>query len=340
VSELRSLVELSRAYLLQTVRSKTALFWTLGFPQVWLFAFALLFGDGTPEGVTRVLPHVLVLTIFAGSFFGVSYTMVNERENGILRRYRVTPVSALTLVLANGVRSVANVGTSVVLQIVLAMLIFGARVPSPGGLFVAVAAGIVAFVPLGLILGAVAKDMRSAPALGNLIFFPMMFLSGAAVPFEWLPEWMHPIARMLPATYLTDAIQGVMVREEAILAQWGPLTAMVVSGAAAAVADALLFRWESDDPLDMRRVTAALGVLLLAWGSTAVAAPPLRMGMPPGAEAMARGIEGGSGEIDDGPDSTGRDPGSVEAGAGGVERDPGGAEAGSGDTDSGAGIRR
>lgn len=295
MTELPSLAELSRAYLLQTVRSKTALFWTLGFPQVWLFAFALLFGDGTPEGVTRVMPHVLVLTIFAGSFFGVSYTMVNERENGILRRYRVTPVSALTVVLANGVRSVANVGISVVLQIVLARLIFGARVPSPVGLLIVVAFGLVAFVPLGLILGAVAKDMRSAPALGNLIFFPMMFLSGAAVPFQWLPEWIHPIARMLPATYLTDAIQGVMVRGEAILDLGGPLIALLVSGAAAAVADALLFRWESDDPVDVRRASAALAMLLVVWVSTAVAAPPLRMGTPPGAEAIARGIEGGSG---------------------------------------------
>lgn len=285
---MRGFLELSRAYLLQTWRSKTALFWTLGFPQVWLFAFAFIFGGGTPDGVTALMPNVFAITIFAGSFFGVSYSMVTERENGILRRYRVTPVTALTVVLANGSRSVANVATSVALQALLAWLIFDIRIGSPGLMIVAIGCGVIAFVPLGLILGSVAKDMRSAPALGNLIFFPMMFLSGAAIPLQLLPGWLIPVARVLPASYLTDALHAAIVRNQRVTEVPGLLAAMLVAGAAAAGANSLLFRWESTEPIDAGRAFLATVGLLGVYVAVALLAPPLQAASPaPAAEAVA-----------------------------------------------------
>ena len=275
---LRGLGELSRAYLLQSVRSRTALFWNLAFPQLWLFTFGFIFARGTPEGVSYLLPGLFVITLISSSFFGVSYVMVTEREKEILRRYSVTPVSALTVVLANGVRSIAMLAMALVVQGTLAWLIFDVTVASSLPVVaVVVLIGALAFVPLGLILGSVAKDMRSAPAISNLIFFPMMFLSGAAVPFFFLPGWIQDVARLLPATYLTEALQGVMVRGESLADVAGPLAVLLVTSAVASSLNSLLFRWETDQPLSAKRVAMAIGLLAAVYAGAALLAPGLRM---------------------------------------------------------------
>jgi ABC-2 type transport system permease protein len=289
MKDLRGLGELSRAYLLQAIRSKTSIFWALVFPQVWLFAFAFIFGPLTPGGVSYLLPGLFALTTMAGSFFGVSYLMVNERENEVLRRYRVTPVSPVTVVLANGVRSMATVTASLLLQWFLAWLFFGITIE--GSILYTVLVllvGALAFVSLGLILGCIAKDMRTAPALANLIFFPMMFLSGAAIPFFLLPGWIQVIARLMPATYLIEALQGVMVRGESFLDVAGPIVVLLVTAVLAAAFNSLVFRWESSEPINYRKLAVAIGGLAILYLAAAMLAPAMRMATSP---AQAAGEE-------------------------------------------------
>ena len=261
MSAVRGVFELSRAYLLQTIRSRAALLWTLAFPQVWLFLFALIYRNA-PGGGSGALTGLLTITSFSGSFFGASYTLVSEREQGILRRFWVTPASALTIVAANSIRSLITVAFSLIFQCLIACLIFevdfGASLAVVGAVLLF---GVVAFVPLGLIMGSMAKDMRSAPAIGNLLFFPMVFLSGAALPIQMLPDWLQTFGRILPTTYLVDALRGVMVQGETLGQQWVSLGVLLLSGAVAFGANGLLFRWETTQPLGAKRVAMALGGL-------------------------------------------------------------------------------
>jgi len=267
----RGVIELSRAAVLQTMRSRSALVWTLVFPQVWLFLFALIYRT-VPGGLTARLPGLLTITAFAGSFFGVAYTLVTEREQGILRRFWVTPATASMVVAANSVRSLVTVTASLVVQGLIAWLVLDVDFGAPLWMVAVVLAfGVWAFVPLGLIMGSSAKDMRSAPAVGNLIFFPMIFLSGAALPTAMLPGWLQAFGRMLPTTYLVAALEGVMVRGESLTAQAVPLAVLLLSGVVAFGFNNLLFRWESTQPLGARRVAAAIGGLVVLYLIAAVA---------------------------------------------------------------------
>jgi len=261
MSAIRGTLELARAYLLQTRRSRSALIWTLLFPQVWLFLFALIYRD-LPGGMSARMPGLLTITAFSGAFFGVAYTLVTEREQGILRRIWVTPATATMVVVANAARSLVTVTASLLMQGLIARFVldvdFGAAVWRAA---VVLAFGVWAFVPLGLIMGSASKDMRSAPAIGNMIFFPMIFLSGAALPIEMLPGWLQSFSRMLPTTYLVRALGGVMVRGEGLTQQWLPLAVMLASGFVAFGLNSLLFRWESTQPLGAKRIGAALAGL-------------------------------------------------------------------------------
>ncbi len=265
MSAARGVLELSRAYLLQTLRSKSALIWTLAFPQVWLFLFALIYRN-IPGGISARLPGLLTITAFSGSFFGVAYTLVTEREQGILRRFWVTPASATTIVAANAVRSLATVTASLIMQGLVAWMLLDVDFGAPmWTVALTLAFGIWAFVPLGLIMGSSAKDMRSAPAIGNLIFFPMIFLSGAALPTEMLPGWLQVFGRLLPTTYLVEALDGVMVQQQSLVQQAAPLAVLLVSGFVSFGFNSLLFRWESTQPLGARRVGAAVGGLVVLY---------------------------------------------------------------------------
>ncbi|MCH7826327.1 MAG: ABC transporter permease [Acidobacteria bacterium] len=265
MSAIHGTLELARAYLLQTMRSRSALIWTLLFPQVWLFLFALIYRD-QPGGMSARVPGLFTITAFSGAFFGVAYTLVTEREQGILRRIWVTPATATTVVVANAARSLVTVVASLLVQGILARFALGVDFgPAVWRVAVVLAFGVWAFVPLGLIMGSVAKDMRSAPAIGNLIFMPMIFLSGAALPIQMLPGWLQSFGRMLPTAYLVQALEGVMVRGEGLTQQGLPLAVMLTSGFVAFGLNSLLFRWESTQPLGAKRVGSALAGLALLY---------------------------------------------------------------------------
>jgi len=278
MNPLKGTLALFRGFLTESSRSKVSLFWTLAFPLLFLFAFGFIFGAGRTNGVTFLLPGLLTISVMSGSFFGVAFRMVVARENGVLRRLRVTPVTALAVVLAYGLVALVLLAATLALQIGVAKAVW--RVSSAGswGTFVVVAfAGFLAFVPLGLFVGSAARDMRSAPPIANLLFFPMMFVSGAAVPFLILPPFLQAAGRLLPATWLVEALQGVLVRGEGLAALAAPIGILVLTGVTGAAMNALLFRWESAEPVDRKKLLFALSVLAVFLVAVALVAPPLKM---------------------------------------------------------------
>lgn len=267
---LRGTGALARAYLLRSFRSRTSLFWNFAFPLVWLFVFGFIFEGGSSEGTGFLMPGIFAITILAISFAGVSYRLVNERERGTLRRYRVTPVRAPAVVLATAASSLVLLAVSLLLLAATAWLVFD--VPAAGGVagvVLVLAAGSLAFVPLGLVVGSVAPGTDSAPAINNAIFFPLIFVTGAALPFSMLPGWVQAVGAALPPTYLVEALQAVMVRGEPLGAVGGEMIVLAATGVVGALASSLLFRWESDDRIGREAglgVAAGLLLLCLAVG--------------------------------------------------------------------------
>ncbi len=282
MSRLRGLGPLTRAGLLQTFRSPTALFWNLVFPLIWLFLFGFIFFRGAGDKVL-MMPGLFTISVMSGSFFGVSYLMVNEREAGILRRYRATPVSAATIVLANGIRAIVGMSLSITTQAVVGWLVF--RYQVDGSLLLTVLVllvGTAAFVPLGLFVGSVAQDMRSAPAITNLLFFPMVFGSGAALPAFLLPGWAQTASRMIPSSYLVEALHGVMVRGYGLAQLAGPMAVLLATMGVGVWANSRLFRWESSEPVDRRNLLLIVGVIVAIYMLAALMAPAFQMTRAPG----------------------------------------------------------
>ena len=282
MSVVRSSLALAKSYLIENSRSRTALFWTLAFPQLFLFVFAFVFAGGEPQRVAYLMPGLLTLTTITSAFFGYSMRLVAERERGALRRLRVTPTPAGAVVAAHMLHAMVNLSVSLLFQLSLAKLIF--RFPlhgSLGNLLLMLLAGELAFVPLGLFVGCVGRDTRSAPALNNLIVFPMMFLSGSALPFFLLPGWVQHGAGPLPSNAPKHGLHSVLIPGPATWELAGQIALLLVFGAIGLVLNSLLFRWESSDALPLGRMAIGLGLLALAFGAVALWGPELTMAIPP-----------------------------------------------------------
>jgi imidazolonepropionase-like amidohydrolase/ABC-type multidrug transport system permease subunit len=286
----RSTVALIRAQLTEVRRSKTALFWMTAFPLGFLLLFGFVMARGDGRVMAFMMPGLLTTTLMSGSLFGVAIPLVQQREVGLLRRLRVTPATAASVVLAHGFTAIMTGLISLIVLMTLGRLLFGMEMAgSWPTLLGAYLCGAFALVPMGLLVGSTARDLRTAPAIANLLFFPMMFLSGSAMPFAVLPAGVQRFARLLPTTYLNETYSGVIVRGEGLSTLAGALGVLLLIGAAGIVLTSMLFRWEGTDPIPRKALATIAIVFAVTLSVSAIAAPAFRMGDLPGTRRVDPG---------------------------------------------------
>jgi imidazolonepropionase-like amidohydrolase/ABC-type multidrug transport system permease subunit len=286
----RSVFAIMRSQLIEIRRSKTALLWMTAFPVGFLLLFGFVMARGDSRVATMMMPGLLTTTLMSGSLFGLAFPLVQQRENGLLRRLRVTPVPSAAVAIAHALTSLMTGFVSLVVLMLLARLIFKVQ---PAGSWVTLAIaftfGACALIPMGLLVGSTARNIRTAPAIANLLFFPLMFLSGSAIPFAVLPDGVKRFARFLPTTYLVDTYSAVIVRGDGVLAIAGSLAVLFGVGVVGITLASMLFRWEGTDPIPRRSLATIVLVFGATLGVAAVTAPAFRMNDLPGTRQIEPG---------------------------------------------------
>lgn len=288
MSRLRGLGALTWAFLLETWRGKWPVFWNLVFPLFSLVGLAYIFGNGEPARVTYILPGLLTINLITASFFGISLHMVSLREREVYRRFRVTPLAALTLILAHAATALINIVVSLSLQLLLAVVLFRIGIEgSIAQLAVTMLLAAFAFIPLGMLVGSIAQDMRTAPALSNLIFFPLMFLSGAAMPLYMMPAWLQRVAIFLPATYVIELLRASIISGDTFKGLTTPAVVLICTGLVTFAFNALLFRWESEQRISRRGLALAIACLALIYTAVYLKGTQLESARPPEVSAAS-----------------------------------------------------
>jgi len=245
------------------VRNRSAIFFALIFPIVFLFIYGFLFAKGNPSVVRFLMGPVVVLTILGSGFWGVGLQLVFFREKNILRRFRPAPVGAgpllLSGLLANWVVQIVVVG----LEFAIARAVFGIPWPAqPLELFLVGSMGLFAFAGIGLLVASVTNTMQETQVLCNLLWFAFMFLSGATAPLAQLPETIRHVALFLPSFYLVYAMQQILFTGAGLSAMIPEMTALVITGLTAYLLGLKLFRWDQQMKLSMREKAWALPALV------------------------------------------------------------------------------
>jgi len=111
--------------------------------------------------------------------------------------------------------------TQAIIIVAVGSLLFGVEII---GSLILVAAfvtlGAMAFLALGYVIASFAKTEDSANGMTSMIQFPMMFLSGAFFQIDQMPQFLQYVARIIPLTYLADALRQVMVGGAAFAPLW------------------------------------------------------------------------------------------------------------------------
>jgi ABC-2 type transport system permease protein len=248
------------------MRNRAFLFFSLIMPLAFLFGYAGLFRRFGPEAVPYLLSMVLALTVM-GSFWGLSVQLVTFREQGILRRFRVTPVGASAMLASSLISNYFLTLPTIVIEFYISRSVFHmAGLGNVVSVFILVSIGTVTFASLGLIVASVTNTMQETQIINQIIWFVFLFISGATIPFPMLPAMVQKISLFLPATYLVSGLQRAMIDHTNLNSLGSYLASLVGCALIAFIVSAQLFRWEPESKAPRRAklwVAAAVVPFLL-----------------------------------------------------------------------------
>jgi len=168
--------------------------------------------------VDWLIPGVLGMNIMFSSLFGVGYVIVRYRKNGVLKRLKATPLSALEFLSAQvlsrlwlivAVSTLVYSGTN----LLVGFQMFGSYLT----LLLVLIMGTLSMISLGLIIAARMSNEEAANGLLNMASWPMMLLSGVWFSLEGSPDWVIQIADFLPLTHTLGAARAVMIDGASLL---------------------------------------------------------------------------------------------------------------------------
>ncbi len=228
------------------MRNRAFLFFSLIMPLAFLFIYAGIFGRGRAQALPYLLGEVLALTVM-GSFWGLSVQLVTFREQGILRRFKVTPVGASAMLASSLVSNYFLTLPTIIIEFYLSRSVFHmAGLGNVLSIFVLVTIGTVTFASLGLIVASVTNTMQETQIINQIIWFVFLFISGATIPFPMLPSAIQSVALFLPATYLVSGLQRAMSEKTGLMDLGMYLASLGGCALIAFVISAQLFRWEPE----------------------------------------------------------------------------------------------
>jgi ABC-2 type transport system permease protein len=197
-------------------RQPQALAFTLAQPFILLlilntFNFHVTLPNGeTRPYLDRLLPGLMAFSGMNVGLNSIIFSIVDDRERGVLRRVRATPLPTASYL--GGVIVSRVVITAFVAFITYAsgVWIFGAEVSGSLPLLIGLTLlGSVVFIAVGLVMVSFAKSDDDVAPMFMLVLMPSILFSGAFLDRGGLPDWLHWITNGLPLTFLTDAVQQV-----------------------------------------------------------------------------------------------------------------------------------
>ena len=253
-----------------TMRNRIALVFGYFFPLIFFFLFGSLMGKGNTGAASQIVAMVLSIGVLGAGFFGASLQAVMSREQNILRRFKVAPISPAPILVSAMVGSLVNYMPMALLVLALAHQMYGMPWPKELlSLLAFTALGVVAFVSLGNVIAAVVNSMQEATIVTQLFYMPMLFLGGATIPLAFLPAWVQTIAQFLPSTYFMSGMQNLVRGRETLRDNMPAIGALLLATAVGMLLAFKLFRWEKEEKM---RPQAKLWIV-------AVFAPFLVMGV-------------------------------------------------------------
>jgi ABC-2 type transport system permease protein len=230
----------ARYDLLGILRNRQARFFTLILPLLFLIIFVGVFGNHTIDGTnvklsTTYVPGLSALGVIAASFVNLVISITAQRESGVLKRRRATPVPAWVLIAGRTLTAVTI--SLIVLTVLLAFgrIVYGVtlRTAALPGIALTAVVGSVTFCVLGYALSTAIKNEDAAQPMVQAIMLPLYFISGVFISNDQIPSWLRHVASVFPVEHLADGLHnaynptahgvGIVWSDIGVLALWAAI---------------------------------------------------------------------------------------------------------------------
>jgi ABC-2 type transport system permease protein len=258
--------------LLRQIRHQNLLFWrnpfsaffTMLFPLVFLLLFNTLQGGerlasrGGIRFTQFLTPGILAFAVVSACYTNLATSVPINRDEGILKRVRGTPLPPWIYVAARVGSAVWMALIASLLMVVVSVALFHFRVewrllPAAA---VTLALGAACFCACGLAVASIIPNGEAAPAVANFTVLPVLFVSDIFYPLDKAPAWLTVTGSLFPVKHFALAIEQDFSPFTASLGfRWGHLAVVAAWLLAATVVAVRRFRWEpsTDTPGAGRR---------------------------------------------------------------------------------------
>ena len=232
------------------IRNMNMVIFAVILPLIVLVILGFLYGtnpaaDGTDYTfLEQSIGALCAISICAGGLMGLPLVVAEYRERKILKRFQVTPISPRMLLTVELLIYVLYALVSLITLLLVSRLAWGVQLRGSWiGFIGSWLLTVLSTLSIGMMVGGIAKNAKSASVIACILYFPMLIFSGATLPFEVMPEIMQKIISVFP---LTQGIQlmkamflGVTLESSVLPIIVMPCVAIACSGIAVKY-----FKWE------------------------------------------------------------------------------------------------
>jgi ABC-2 type transport system permease protein len=192
-----------------------------------------------------LVPGLIGFSILVSPMFSLVNISSEYKRVKLFKQLSLTPLTKFEWLASKVLFYILLSAASFLLMVAVGVFAFGATVVLSLWLIPFLVLGPMFFASLGMLVGTISKSTETASVVGNIITFPMMFLSGTFFPITLMPDYLRYVAHGLPLFYIIDGLNGVMIYNNYAQAAIDMIIVTAIT-VVAFVAAAKLFKWRED----------------------------------------------------------------------------------------------
>jgi ABC-2 type transport system permease protein len=226
-------------------RNPTAAFFSFILPLLFLFLFGAIF-SGDQKTLNVIVPGILGMSVMATTFNALAMNITFLREEGVLKRIHGTPMPPTSYLGGVTGNAISNATVQVVIVVLAGKLFFGIGWPKDWvELAIFSIVGVSTLAALGVAFSHVIPNFDAAPAYTNIVFLPVIFISGVFYDVDNAPQFLRDVAEVLPLTHIIDGVSAALVTGAPLADHLGDLAVVAAWGVVGAFFAVRGFSWQA-----------------------------------------------------------------------------------------------
>ncbi len=195
-----------------------------------------------------ILPGQLGFSLLSAGVFGTAFIFISLRQTLVIKRFFATPINKAQIILGESLsRLIFSIFSSVII-ILIGTFFFGFTLVNGVVTFINMILlsiiALIVFLGFGFVVSGIAKNESAVPPIANLITLPQFLLAGTFFPISNFPDWLQPVSRALPLTYLNEALRKISFEGASILDVWYDIVILLIWGIVVYAIAVKVFKWE------------------------------------------------------------------------------------------------